>query len=210
MDVASQDWLIALAFAIIGGGLVGWVSGNRTYRQGDEITPILRSRIVAWLFMAVGIALIGLEFTVGVWQGVVSLILGFIANWTVSSRIDVGDNGRFGRAAKITIFLLIIVCLPLGSYQYNQYRRTPNESDKLAFIYGCSDYVANDIFKGNVKGDTGNAKSLCYCLWPDLVGRYHTIGAINEEVKDGDSYKFGGTSSDMYNTCVKEKYNDSI
>lgn len=157
------------------------------------------------VLIVIGLGLIGVTFTIGIWQGVVAVVPGFITNTVAGGRVMHDENGGLGKAIKTTILLLAVVCLPFGGYQYYQYNRSPSESDKLTFIYGCSDYAANKIFKDDSKGNTGDAKDICYCLWPDLVGKYQTAGAINKEVKDSKGFNFGADSTKMYNVCVHEK-----
>lgn len=65
----------------------------------------------------------------------------------VGARVMRDDKGGIGEAIKITVILLLVVCLPFRGYQYHQYNRSPNEQDRIAFIYECDEYMANDVFK---------------------------------------------------------------
>ncbi len=207
MDSAGSDWLTTLAFAIIGGGLIGLVMGHKIKDSSSKIltTPLaFQGGATNIVLIVIGLGLIALSFSIGIWHGMVALLIGFLVESTIGAKVMRDENGGVGKAVKITAILLLVVCLPFGSYQYYQYNRTPNESDKMAFVYDCTDYAAYSIFKGDSKGDTGGAKDLCYCLWPDLVGKYHTIGAIDKEIKDDDGYNFGEDSTKMYNSCIDE------
>ncbi len=208
MDVASADWLTALAFAIIGGGLIGWVSGHKLKQGPSKVltSPLaLQSGPTATVLIMIGLGLIGFTFFAGVWQGMVAIVLGFITNTIVGARVSVDEHGGLGKAIKITVIMLLIFCLPFGGYQYYQYNRSPNEQDRLAFIYECDEYLANDVFKSE---NRDSAKATCSCLWPDLVGRYHSIGKINEKVKDNGKVSIGDKDVNaMSLTCLKDYQN---
>lgn len=97
---------------------------------------------------------------------------------------------------------LVILGLLFGSYHFYQYNRAPNEQDRLAFIYGCDEYLANEVFKSE---DRDSAKATCSCLWPDLVGRYQTIGKINEKSRDNGKVSIGDSDVNaMALTCLKD------
>lgn len=208
MDVASQDWLIALAFAIIGGGLIGLVMGHKIKNGTTKVltTPLVfQSGATNTVLVVIGLGLIALCFTMSIWHGLAAIAIGFITETIVGARVSVDDKGGIGKATKITVILLLVVCLPFGGYQYYQYNRSPNEQDRLAFIYECDEYMANDVFKSD---NRDSAKATCSCLWPDLVGRYHTIGNINEKTRDDGKVSIGDKDVNaMAITCLKDYQN---
>lgn len=100
---------------------------------------------------------------------------------------------------------LVILGLLFGGNHFYQYNRAPNEQDRLAFIYGCDEYLANEVFKSD---DRESAKAVCSCLWPDLVGRYHTIGKINEKARDNGKVSIGDKDVNaMSLMCLKDYQN---
>ena len=208
MDVASQDWLTALAFAIIGGGLIGLVMGHKIKDGPAKVltTPmIFQTGSTNTVLLIIGLGLIALCFTMSIWHGVIAIVLGFITESVVGARVMRDNNGGIGKAIKTTVILLLIVCLPFGGYRYYQYNRSPSEQDRLAFIYECDEHMANDVFKGESRD---SAKAICSCLWPDLVGRYHTIGKINEKARDDSKVSIGDKDVNaMAITCLKDYQN---
>lgn len=208
MDTASTDWLTALAFAIIGGGLIGLVMGHKIKSGPAKVltTPmIFQTGATNTVLLIIGLGLIALCFTISIWHGIVAVVIGFITESFVGAKVMRDDKGGIGKAVKITVTLLLVVCLPFGGYQYYQYNRSPNEQDRLAFIYECDEYMANDVFKGESRD---SAKATCSCLWPDLVGRYHTIGKINEKARDDSKVSIGDSDvNTMARTCLNDYQN---
>lgn len=208
MDVASVDWLTALAFAIIGGGLIGLVMGHKIKDGPSKVltTPmIFQSGATNTVLVVIGLGLIALCFTMSIWHGITAVLIGFVVETIVGARVSIDDKGGIGKAIKITLILLLVVCLPFGGYQYYQYNRSPSEQDRLAFIYECDEYLANDVFKSE---NRDSAKATCSCLWPDLVGRYHSIGKINEKARDNGKVSIGDKDVNaMSLTCLKDYQN---
>ena len=208
MDVASVDWLTALAFAIIGGGLIGLVMGHKIKDGTSKVltTPmVFQSGATNTVLVVIGLSLIALCFTMSIWHGVAAIVIGFVVETIVGARVVRDEKGGIGKAIKITLILLLVVCLPFGGYQYYQYNRSPNEQDRLAFIYECDEYLANDVFKSE---NRDSAKATCSCLWPDLVGRYHSIGKINEKARDNGKVSIGDKDVNaMSLTCLKDYQN---
>ncbi len=208
MDVASVDWLTALAFAIIGGGLIGLVMGHKIKDGTSKVltTPmVFQSGATNTVLVVIGLSLIALCFTMSIWHGVAAIVIGFVVETIVGARVMRDEKGGIGKAIKITLILLLVVCLPFGGYQYYQYNRSPNEQDRLAFIYECDEYLANDVFKSE---NRDSAKATCSCLWPDLVGRYHSIGKINEKARDNGKVSIGDKDVNaMSLTCLKDYQN---
>ena len=208
MDVASQDWLTALAFAIIGGGLIGLVMGHKIKNGATKVltTPLVfQSGATNTVLVVIGLGLIALCFTMSIWHGLAAIAIGFITETIVGARVSVDEKGGIGKAIKITVILLLVVCLPFGGYQYYQYNRSPSEQDRLAFIYECDEYMANDVFKSESRD---SAKATCSCLWPDLVGRYQAIGKINEKARNDGKVSIGDKDVNaMAITCLKDYHN---
>lgn len=208
MDVASVDWLTALAFAIIGGGLIGLVMGHKIKDGTSKVltTPMVFQRgATNTVLVVIGLGLIALCFTMSIWHGVAAIVIGFVVETIVGARVMRDEKGGIGKAIKITLILLLVVCLPFGGYWYYQYNRSPNEQDRLAFIYECDEYMANDVFKSESRD---SAKATCSCLWPDLVGRYHSIGKINEKARDNGKVSIGDKDVNaMSLTCLKDYQN---
>lgn len=208
MDAASINWLTVLVFAIIGGGFIGLVMGHKI-KDGPErllTTPmIFQTGATNTVLIVIGLSLIALCFTVGVWHGVAAIALGFITESFVGGKVMYDEKGGIGKAIKTTIIFLLVVCLPFGGYQYYQYNRLPNEKDRLVFIYECDEYITNKVYEGKGRD---NAKAICSCLWPDLVDRYHTIGKINEKARDNGKMSIGDKDVNaMSLTCLKDYQN---
>ena len=208
MDTASINWLTTLAFAIIGGGLIGLVMGHKIKDGTSKVltTPmVFQSGATNTVLVVIGLSLIALCFTMSIWHGVAAIVIGFVVETIVGARVMRDEKGGIGKAIKITLILLLVVCLPFGGYQYYQYNRSPNEQDRLAFIYECDEYMANDVFKSESRD---SAKATCSCLWPDLVGRYHSIGKINEKARDNGKVSIGDKDVNaMSLTCLKDYQN---
>lgn len=208
MDTASINWLTTLAFAIIGGGLIGLVMGHKIKDGTSKVltTPmVFQSGATNTVLVVIGLSLIALCFTMSIWHGVAAIVIGFVVETIVGARVMRDEKGGIGKAIKITLILLLVVCLPFGGYQYYQYNRSPNEQDRLAFIYECDEYLANDVFKSE---NRDSAKATCSCLWPDLVGRYHSIGKINEKARDNGKVSIGDKDVNaMSLTCLKDYQN---
>lgn len=208
MDTASVDWLTALAFAIIGGGLIGLVMGHKIKDGPTKVltTPmIFQTGATNTVLLLIGLGLIALCFTISIWHGLAAIALGFITESFVGARVMRDEKGGIGKAIKITLILLLVVCLPFGGYRYYQYNRSPSEQDRLAFIYECDEYITNDVYEGKGRD---SAKAVCSCLWPDLVGRYHTIGKINEKARDNGKVSIGDKDVNaMSLTCLKDYQN---
>lgn len=209
MDTTSIDWLTALAFAIIGGGLIGLVMGHKIKDGPTKVltTPmIFQTGATNTVLLIIGLGLIALCFTMSVWHGVVAVVLGFIAESIVGARVMRDDKGGVGKAIKITVILLLVVCLPFGGYRYYQYNRTPSEQDRLAFIYECDEYYTNEVFKSEDSRDT--AKAMCNCLWPDLVGKYGAMGKINDVARWSGSVTQGDKEfNHMSKVCLEDYQN---
>lgn len=205
MDTASIDWLTALAFAIIGGGLIGLVMGHKIKDGPSKVltTPmIFQTGATNTVLLIIGLGLIAICFTMSIWHGVVAVVLGFITESIVGAKVMRDDKGGIGKAIKITIILLLVICLPFGGFKFYQYNRSPTEQDRLAFIYECDEYMANDVFKSESRD---SAKATCACLWPDLVGRYKTIGEINSKARDDSKVSIGDSDVNaMAVTCLKD------
>lgn len=104
---------------------------------------------------------------------------------------------------KKLVFLVVTIAIFTGGYQVYQYNRAPNERDRLVFIYECDKYIANGI-------GIDKAKAACSCLWPDLVGRYQTIGKINDRVRYDGNVNIGDPEVNaMTLTCLKDYRNRS-
>ena len=208
MDTASINWLTTLAFAIIGGGLIGLVMGHKIKDGTSKVltTPmVFQSGATNTVLVVIGLSLIALCFTMSIWHGVAAIVIGFVVETIVGARVMRDEKGGIGKAIKITLILLLVVCLPFGGYQYYQYNRSPNEQDRIAFIYECDEYLANDVFKSE---NRDSAKATCSCLWPDLVGRYHSIGKINEKARDNGKVSIGDKDVNaMSLTCLKDYQN---
>lgn len=192
MDAASVNWLTVLAFAIIGGGFIGLVMGHKIKDGPVKVltTPmIFQTGATNTVLIVIGLSLIALCFTVSIWHGVAAIALGFITESFVGAKVMYDEKGGIGKAIKTTIILLLVVCLPFGGYQYHQYNRSPNEKDKLTFIYECDEYYTNEVFNSERSRDT--AKAICNCLWPDLVGKYGTMGKINDVARWSGSVTHG-------------------
>lgn len=211
MDVASVDWLTALAFAIIGGGLIGLVMGHKIKDGPSKVltTPLIfQSGATNTVLLLIGLGLIALCFTMSIWHGIAALVIGFIVESIVGARVMRDEKGGIGKAIKITVILLLVICLPFGGYQYYKYNRSPNEQDRLAFIYECDEYLANEVFRES-DDNREIAKSICGCLWPDLVGRYQSIGKINEKARDDGKVSIGNEDvNNMAKTCLSD-YHDN-
>lgn len=208
MDVASQNWLVALALGIIAGGLIGWVFGHKMKQGPAKVltTPLaLQSGPTSKVLIVIGLVLVALSFAIGIWQGVAAVVLAYITNTIVGGRVMHDENGGLGKAIKITVIFLLVVCLPFGGYQYYKFNRAPSEQDRLAYIYDCDEYITNVIYKGK---DRDTAKAVCGCLWPDLVGRYKSIGMINEKARDNGKVSIGDSDVNaMSITCLKDYQN---
>jgi len=209
MDVESINWLTTLVFGIIGGGLIGWVFGHKmkegAYNKLLTTPMALQQGPTGTILVLVGLGLIVLSFTIGIWQGVVAIILGYVTNTIVGGRVMNDENGGLSKAIKTTLLLLTVVCLPFGVFQYYQYNRAPNEQERLTFIYECDEYMTNDVYEGKYR-DT--AKAVCSCLWPGLSGRYKTIGAINEKVRSDGKISIGDKDvNTMASICLKDYQN---
>lgn len=209
MDAASINWLIVLVFAIIGGGFIGLVMGHKI-KDGPErllTTPmIFQTGATNTVLVIIGLSLIALCFTVSVWHGVAAIALGFITESFIGAKVMYDEKGGIGKAIKTTIIFLLVVCLPFGGYQYYRYNRSPNEKDKLAFIYECDEYYTNEVFKGKRSRDT--AKAICNCLWPDLVGRYGAMGKINDVARWSGSVTQGDEEfNHMSKVCLDDYRN---
>jgi hypothetical protein len=209
MDAASINWLIVLVFAIIGGGFIGLVMGHKI-KDGPErllTTPmIFQTGATNTVLVIIGLSLIALCFTVSVWHGVAAIALGFITESFIGAKVMYDEKGGIGKAIKTTIIFLLVVCLPFGGYQYYHYNRSPNEKDKLAFIYECDEYYTNEVFKGKRSRDT--AKAICNCLWPDLVGRYGAMGKINDVARWSGSVTQGDKEFDRVSKVCLDDYHN--
>lgn len=214
MDVVFQNWVIALSLGIVGGSLIGLVMGHKLKEPTARaiFSPmIFQSGSTNKVLVGIGFVLIGFAFFAGILQGIVAIILGYIADTIVGTKVT-NNHHKAGYSTVIKTILLmgLVIVLPVSLWGYYSYNRTPSETDKASFIYDCSDYAANEVFKGDSKGNTSQAKEICGRLWPDVVGKYKTVGKINDQTRDGD--KFGLYSDEvtkMYNTSVHETiYND--
>ena len=102
---------------------------------------------------------------------------------------------------------LIIIGLLLGGYHLYQYNRTPSYSDQMSYVYECEEYLANNVHKDS-EDRREIAKKVCGCLWPDLVGRYHTIGKINEKARIDGKVSIGNSEVNaMSVTCLEDYFN---
>lgn len=209
MDTASIDWLTALAFAIIGGGLIGLVMGHKIKDGPSKVltTPmIFQSGATNTVLVVIGLGLIALCFTMSIWHGVAAAVIGFIVESIVGARVMRDEKGGIGKAIKITLILLLIICLPFGGYRYYQYNRSPDNRDRLAFIYECDEYYTNEVFKSEDSRDT--AKAMCNCLWPDLVGKYGAMGKINDVARWSGSVTQGDKEfNHMSKVCLDDYHN---
>ena len=209
MDTASIDWITALAFAIIGGGLIGLVMGHKIKDRPTRIltTPLaLQSGPTSTVLTVIGLGLIALCFTISIWHGLVAIALGFITESFVGAKVMRDEKGGIGKAIKMTVMLLLVVCLTFGGYQYSRYNRSPNEQDRLAFIYECDEYYTNKVFESEDSRDT--AKAMCNCLWPDLVGKYGAMGKINDVARWSGSVSQGDEEfNHMSEVCLKDYHN---
>lgn len=209
MDTASVDWLTALAFAIIGGGLIGLVMGHKIKSGPAKVltTPmVFQTGATNTVLLIIGLGLIALCFTMSIWHGLVAVALGFITESFVGAKVMRDDKGGIGKAIKITIILLLVICLPFGGYRYSQYNRSPSEQDRLAFIYECDEYYTNEVFKSEDSRDT--AKAICNCLWPDLVGKYGAMGKINDVARWSGSVTQGDDEfNHMSKVCLDDYHN---
>lgn len=209
MDTASIDWLTALAFAIIGGGLIGLVMGHKIKNGPSKVltTPmIFQTGATNTVLLIIGLGLIALCFTMSLWHGLAAIVLGFITESFVGAKVMRDDKGGIGKAIKTTVILLLVVCLPFGGYQYYQYNRSPSEQDRLAFIYECDEYYTNEVFKSEDSRDT--AKAMCNCLWPDLVGKYGAMGKINDVARWSGSVTQGDKEfNHMSKVCLDDYQN---
>jgi len=209
MDAASINWLTVLVFAIIGGGFIGLVMGHKIKDGPVKVltTPmIFQTGATNTVLIVIGLSLIALCFTVSIWHGVAAIALGFITESFVGAKVMYDEKGGIGKAIKTTIILLLVVCLPFGGYQYHQYNRSPNEKDKLTFIYECDEYYTNEVFKSERSRDT--AKAICNCLWPDLVGKYGTMGKINDVARWSGSVTHGDKEfNHMSKVCLDDYRN---
>lgn len=188
MDVAFQNWVTALSLGIVGGSLIGLVMGHKLKEPTARaiFSPVIfQSGSTNKALVVIGFALIAFAFFAGILQGIIAIVVGYITETIVGARVS-NNNHRAGYSTVVKTILLmgLVVVLPVSLWGYHSYNRTPNDSDKLAFIYECDEYLANDIFKNGDSSDRDAAKATCACLWPDLVGRYHTIGKINEKVRN--------------------------
>lgn len=211
MDVAAQDWLTAIAFGIVAGGIIGWVHGHKMRDKSLQLltTPLsLQKGSTGKVLVLISLGLVALSFTIGIWHGVLAIVLCYITNLIVGSRVMHDSTASLGKAIKTTITVLLLVSLPYGGYQYYQYNRAPNDQDRLAFIYECDEHLANDVFKGENRS-RATAQATCTCLWPDLVGRYHTIGKINEKARynNGELSIAANDINAMALTCMKDFHN---
>ena len=209
MDAASINWLTVLVFAIIGGGFIGLVMGHKIKDGPVKVltTPmIFQTGATNTVLIVIVLSLIALCFTVSIWHGVVAIALGFITESFVGAKVMYDEKGGIGKAIKTTIILLLVVCLPFGGYQYYQYNRSSNERDKLTFIYECDEYYTNEVFKSERSRDT--AKAICNCLWPDLVGKYGTMGKINDIARWSGSVTHGDKEfNHMSKVCLDDYRN---
>lgn len=209
MDTASVDWLTALAFAIIGGGLIGLVMGHKIKSGPSKVltTPmVFQTGATNTVLLIIGLGLIALCFTMSIWHGLTAVVLGFITESFVGAKVMRDDKGGIGKATKITIILLLVICLPFVGYKYSQYNRSPNEQDRLAFIYECDEYYTNEVFKSEDSRDT--AKAMCNCLWPDLVGKYGAMGKINDVARWSGSVTQGDDEfNHMSKVCLDDYHN---
>jgi len=209
MDVAFQNWVIALSLGIVGGSLIGLVMGHKLKEPTARaiFSPmVFQSGSTNKVLVTIGFLLIAFAFFAGILQGIVAIVIAYVADTIVGTRVT-NNNHKAGYSTVIKTILLLglVIVLPVSLWGYHAYNRTPNDTDKASFVYDCSDYAANQVFKGDSKGDTSEAKKICSRLWLDVLGKYKTIGKINDQTRDGD--KFGLYSDEvtkMYNTCVHE------
>lgn len=209
MEVAFQNWVIALSLGIVGGSLIGLVMGHKLKEPTAKaiFSPmIFQSGSTNKILVGVGFVLIAFAFFAGILQGIVAIVIAYIADTIVGTRVTNNNHkAGYGTVVKTILLLGLVLVLPVALWGYHAYNRTPNDTDKASFIYDCSDYAANQVFKGDSKGNTSQAKDICSRLWFDVVGKYKTVGKINDQTRDGD--KFGLYSAEVtkiYNTCVHE------
>lgn len=210
MDTASINWLTTLVFAIISGGLIGLVMGHKVKDGPSKIltTPIIfLSGSTNAVLVLIGVGLVALCFTISMWHGVAAMLIGFLTETIVGAKVSVDNKGGIGKAVNITVILLLTICLPFGGYRYYQYNRTPGYSDQMSYVYECEEYLANNVHKDS-EDRREIAKKVCGCLWPDLVGRYHTIGKINEKARIDGKVSIGNSEVNaMSVTCLEDYFN---
>lgn len=209
MSIGFQNWITILSLGIIGGSLIGLVMGHKLKEPTTRalFSPmIFQNGNTNKVLLSIGFILIGLAFFYGLLQGICAIIIGYIAETIVGTKISNNHNkAGYGTVIKTIIGMGLVVVLPVILWGYTSYNRTPSSTDKASFIYDCSDHAANEIFKGDSKGNTSQAKEICGRLWSDMVGRYQSIGKINDNVRDGSDFGFYTKEvTDMYNTCVHE------
>lgn len=118
------------------------------------------------------------------------------------SLLSIGGANNASAWKKIIPFI-VAIAVATGGYQFYQYNRAPNEQDRLSFLYECNEYIARGM-------DRSTAKAVCGCLWPNLVGRYQSIGKINEKARyDGEVSIGGGEVNAMAITCLDDHHDNN-
>ena len=103
MDTASIDWITTVAFAIIGGGLIGLVMGHKIKKPIERLasTPLIfQSGPTNTVLTIIGLSLIALCFTIDIWHGLTAIVIGFITETIIGARVSVDENGGIGKAIK--------------------------------------------------------------------------------------------------------------
>lgn len=199
MEVIFQNWIIALSAGIIAGSLIGLVMGHKLKEPMSKALSspeIFQSGLTNKVLVGIALALVVVAFLGGILQGVAAIIVGYVTEIIVGTRVNNNNHkAGYGIAIKTALMIGLAIVLPLLLWGYYSYSRTPSESDKRSFVYDCTNYSIRKTFGEETLAKTRPAEfaivahqEQCVKLWNVLVGKYRAMGKINNLTRDGDEF----------------------